>query len=301
MSAVRAFCRSHPILIACAAFVVGYFGLQIIPQSQATYWGGVPSRLILSVIMLAIMAFIGGWAVIKPSTKGLGYAFKAGSYLLIVMFITGIIMLLPLFAGEQTLQSNWPFLLLGTIVFYLLVGLFEEAMSRGIIQDGFLARLGGTRSGIIIAVVLASLLFGVAHILGNLFAGGITDWETTLNALKRVYLTGAIGLYFGALYLKTRNIFAVGLIHGLVDIFVSTANGILDPAMTEEPNETIHNIINITTQLQPVLYIPAIVIAIVILMRLDVPDRGRLFTNKSSAEEPTTPAGKPPEESGKPA
>ena len=73
----------------------------------------------------------------------------------------------------------------GIVLLSLMAGIGEEALFRGVIQAGLAERVPASA-----AVVIAALLFGVAH------------WLTRSYAL----LAGLIGVYLGVLFLLTDNL-----------------------------------------------------------------------------------------------
>jgi membrane protease YdiL (CAAX protease family) len=79
-------------------------------------------------------------------------------------------------------------------------GLGEELLFRGLVQAG-LARLISGPAGIWIALLAASLLFGVFH------------WLSTTYAL----LAAAAGLYFGWLLIATGSLWPPVVAHALYD------------------------------------------------------------------------------------
>ncbi|MFQ5877059.1 MAG: lysostaphin resistance A-like protein [Acidobacteriota bacterium] len=92
--------------------------------------------------------------------------------------------------------------LLRTFGIFLITAVPEELLFRGLLQ-GFLERWTG-RSGV--ALIVASILFGVAH-LNN---GPAPDWRyATLAALA--------GLAYGWVYQRTRRIAPAAVTHALVD------------------------------------------------------------------------------------
>jgi len=78
----------------------------------------------------------------------------------------------------------------------LLAGVGEEALFRGVIQEA----IGGALP-VWAALVITSLLFGVAH------------WVSTTYAI----LAGVVGLYLGLLYLLSQNLLAPIVTHALYD------------------------------------------------------------------------------------
>ena len=89
--------------------------------------------------------------------------------------------------------------LVGLVMF---VGLPEELLFRGIIQEAF-SRLWGTRNG----WLLASVLFGLTHIVKH---APPLNWRYAL-------LATFAGLAYGWVYRRTGRLAAAALTHGLVD------------------------------------------------------------------------------------
>jgi membrane protease YdiL (CAAX protease family) len=97
----------------------------------------------------------------------------------------------PLFRGTTTGQL---------LLISLAAGVGEEMLYRGFVQDG-LARWIGEPHGIWVALLVASVLFGVCH------------WVSGEYAL----LATVIGLALGGLFLATENLLAPIAMHALYD------------------------------------------------------------------------------------
>lgn len=86
-------------------------------------------------------------------------------------------------------------------IFYVsaLAGLGEEALFRGLLQTGIASHVG-----VVAAIVIASLVFGLAH------------------ALSKSYFAFAalIGIYFGLLLVWTGSLLVPMIAHGLYDFIV---------------------------------------------------------------------------------
>ncbi len=78
----------------------------------------------------------------------------------------------------------------------------EEALFRGFVQQGLQDRLRDSRHGELIALTVASILFGIAH-----FAGG----------LRYVFLATVAGFGYGWIYQRTRAIESSILVHFMVN------------------------------------------------------------------------------------
>ncbi len=101
--------------------------------------------------------------------------------------------------------------LLGLVLF---VGIPEELLFRGLVQEG-LSRRRGPRFGL----VVASLVFGVAH-LGK-FTGLLPEQQAYVLGLKvnwrYVILATLAGFAYGWVYRRTGKVSAAAVTHGAVD------------------------------------------------------------------------------------
>jgi len=88
----------------------------------------------------------------------------------------------------------------GLFLVALMAGVCEELLFRGVIQNG-LAGLFGPTFGAILALLAASVLFGLAHAV----------------SIAYFVLTFLIGIYLGALYQITGNLLVPILVHFLYD------------------------------------------------------------------------------------
>ena len=101
------------------------------------------------------------------------------------------------------------------ILNYLLVGLFEEFLLRGIVLNILLDKYKKNRKDIWFAVVVSSLLFGLAHYMN--LSTGANFFGVTMQVISAT----AMGIYLAAIYLRTNNIWYNSLIHGLWDVCAS--------------------------------------------------------------------------------
>lgn len=108
------------------------------------------------------------------------------------------------------LTKSWPALLtlsaIHIVIGLLLWGLLQEIIYRGLVQ-GYLAK----RLSPVIAILIANLIFtfGAIH-FKHVLAG---HYVTLL-----IIFTSGLG--FGFLYHRYRNIYVVGLFHGIGDVFL---------------------------------------------------------------------------------
>ena len=103
-------------------------------------------------------------------------------------------------------------ILLASLLFALLIGIEEEFLCRGLIQNEFIERFGKSRKGVLKSILCASLLFGAMHI-GNV----LTTEQGLIETLGQVIQAAGIGFLFGCIYYRTKNIWTMVFIHGYWD------------------------------------------------------------------------------------
>lgn len=115
------------------------------------------------------------------------------------------------------------------ILAILLKGIFEEVIFRGIIQ-GFLLKQYPQATYNKICIITA-LFFSLAH-LTNLQYGDIQ------NVLHQVIYAFYLGLLFSAIFLKTKNIWLLGIVHGILNFFAKRCDYSTD---LKEQSEILQN------------------------------------------------------------
>lgn len=93
-----------------------------------------------------------------------------------------------------------------------LVAVSEELMFRGLLLQGFLGRYA-----VLPAVLLSSVLFGLAHAANGFASGeyGAALWQSAAAALQ--------GVGYAAIRLRTRSVWPMVVVHGLWDFSLMTA------------------------------------------------------------------------------
>jgi len=151
------------------------------------------------------------------------------SHLPVILVISGVMLAFQYFAGraaaplrEGHLTSSQ--LLLGLPLAFLWLaleaGFVEEFFFRGLLQ----ARLSAWFRSEVTGVVLMSLLFGLAHAPGFIFRSsgeveGLGAHPSALEAIAYSVATiSVIGVLFGVIWARTRNLIALVLIHAAIDL-----------------------------------------------------------------------------------
>lgn len=144
----------------------------------------------------------------------------------------GIILAIPLLAFSiiSLIQSigyieefSFP-IFINIIVFSICVGVTEEFLCRGWIQNEFIERYSNDKKSVLLSILLSSLIFGFMHIVNALGNQGL--FETLLQIMNAT----SIGFLFGCIYYKTKNIWTVIFLHSFYDftLLLSDMNTIKD-------------------------------------------------------------------------
>lgn len=192
-------------LLLCIAlffhYMPGFYNLEVVHQYKLTK-KSLPYTLFLNfdkpLVGLFILGF--GWKVINQS----GVYFKN---LMISFFITLVLLVvLPFIALSMhyvKFEPKWDSLFyLWAINNLLFVCVAEEAFFRGFIQGGLMNLWRKVNYGKLYALLVASILFGLAH-----FRGGI----------NYIILATIAGLFYGTSYLASRRIEASIIPHFLLN------------------------------------------------------------------------------------
>ena len=200
--------RRHPIPSAVVVWIVDlllingliWLGSRFLPAgydpSFAALWPGV--------IVLAIFVTLLGW------WRAIGFNGPAQWRDLRLLILPAVVILvLPFLQGIKTVETGG---LLYLIVAYLLVGLREETLYRGILLR-ILRPLGAMRSTLVMAV-----LFGLAH-LSNLF----------VRSNPAIVVAQAVGAFcdgfgFGALRRRTNTLWFLIALHAAHDLALKYTN-----------------------------------------------------------------------------
>lgn len=99
------------------------------------------------------------------------------------------------------------------VVFCVFVGIAEEFLCRGWLQNEFIERFSTNKKETIISIILSSLIFGFMHIVNISFQ---TPFETILQIINAT----SLGFLLGSVYYKTKNIWSVIFLHSFYDFSI---------------------------------------------------------------------------------
>ena len=166
------------------------------------------TELLLEVIYAALVLIV--MILFKNS-----YVFTAKKQKFVKSITLGFPMLIiaaiSLLGGLSSLDGfnfgNFINLLLLTIF----IGIAEEFLCRGWLQNEFIERYGDTKKHIVLSLLFSSLIFGLIH-FSNMLAG-----QDLFTTIVQVIQATSAGLLLGSIYYKTKNIWAVIFLHSIYD------------------------------------------------------------------------------------
>lgn len=100
--------------------------------------------------------------------------------------------------------------LIECVFYYIGVGIIEEFFARGLLLNGIEKVLKGSNVQLR-AICLSALIFGAGHIVGMI-------GSTPFHIASKVVWTVGLGIYLGAIYVKTRNLWLVSIFHAIIDL-----------------------------------------------------------------------------------
>jgi len=208
-------------LAALAVFITW-----VLPAVRTLLPPGWPAELLVLVTKLAV--FVATPIVLWPRTFGYPVNWRP-TVLLAVAII--LFQALASQAGNTIAASDASaftlvlVLLAGFVWLVAAVGVVEEVAFRGFLQT----RLAAWASSELTGLVAAALLFGLAHAPGLYLRPALTGEHvgthpSLLMAVGySIVYTSVAGLFYGVLWLRTRNLWVVALVHAAQDLLPAVA------------------------------------------------------------------------------
>ncbi|MBQ9057971.1 MAG: CPBP family intramembrane metalloprotease [Atopobiaceae bacterium] len=188
------------LIAGTASLILGEFGFD---YTVTHYVVAIPCYILALFI-------IKGRSLITPRTGTLKTSWRIAWWLLTISVVLLLFDLISLASSDGlVLADDW----LGRFGFTLIVCLgssvTEEIAFRGLLLGGFLAIFGRTRKGIVIATVVTSVLFGLAHVVPLEDTGSIAYVQAALKALE----TAMFSLLLCVIVLETKSILGTITLH----------------------------------------------------------------------------------------
>jgi len=206
-----------------------------IDSAQIRFFITLAKKLVVFVVIpFAIFRFGFGYRIRDFGIQSEGLRALCGSHLPVVLVVGGAFLAFQyFFSGGGASFRHGHFttyqLLLGLplcfIWLFFEAGLVEEFFFRALVQSQLASTFKSEASGI----ALMSLIFGLAHAPGFIFrhAGEVEGLGSNPSAIDAVAYSIVVlaisGLTFGVIWARTKNLFAVMLVHAAGDLLPNFA------------------------------------------------------------------------------
>lgn len=215
------------ICVILSLYISSKISAVIRPFIEDTYLQGCLSELVLTVLAIVLLAAFKRLDVLKFKFKGFATGLKVGAVL-----VVDILLLIIVYLAVGDVNGNRSVNASVMQVFFfitemLLVGVAEEALYRGLIQNEVMDYIGSNSVGQIrIVIVIAGILFGMSHLLN-----AINPSVGFGSALVQAIVAVPIGILFGTIYYRSKKNLWVGiLLHALIDgasfVLIGTLSGV---------------------------------------------------------------------------
>lgn len=207
-----------------------------IDAPQIKFFVTLAKKLIVFVaIPFVVFRFAFGYRLRDFGIQFEGLRALVGNHLPLVLVVGGALLAFQYFAGGAAAPvrhgefSAYQLLLGLPLCFIWLVievGLVEEFFFRALVQT----RLAAWFKSEVTGVVLMSLVFGLAHAPGFIFrqAGSVEGLGPNPSALDAIAYSIVVlsvsGILFGVMWARTKNLFALMLVHAAGDLLPNFAN-----------------------------------------------------------------------------
>lgn len=177
------------------------------------------SECIGVIMSITILNLVGKKYILKEKRIGILKGLFIGGFLVAICLIVVVSGL------ADTLQSGRAnkLLPLPQIAMFVAtmagVGISEEFVFRGAILNLFIDKFEKTKRGIYASIIISGVIFGAAH-MTNIFSG-----VSIKSAFVQAVGASVLGALLGAIYLRTRNIWVVAILHAFMDFSALIGSG----------------------------------------------------------------------------
>jgi len=178
-----------------------------IDDNPLSGWDFLVTRLATSLFVVYLIKKLGLWSMAGFRRNRFWYGILLGIPLIIMGFSSGIISNIEQFDSYSFLGI--PNLLSFTVSMFF-VGFAEEVVFRGLLLNNMMEKWGSTYGGVWKSIFVSAAIFGIVHLSNIFIAPIITVVVQAINAMSG-------GVLFSAIYIRTKNIWAVIAIHALTN------------------------------------------------------------------------------------
>lgn len=220
---IQRFTAKHAFITALLGVIVLYyilFGLvfsltkYMLPPlegSIADSMALIVGVLVYSLLLILIFRCAYPLSLLGLRRQGLGYGSKLA---LLGLVCSSLPIFLIWFLPEITAPISITATGLLGMVSVLFLAFQEELLFRGVILTVLMQGMGNSRAGIYRALLWSGLFFGLAHIAPS----GIPTSGFMVLSLSKIITSLSFGVFSGAIFLRSGNLWAAALLHGLSNV-----------------------------------------------------------------------------------
>ena len=218
------------------------------------YLGQGIVEVIGTLFGIAAISFLGYQSIYKEKKYGFGKSILVSGYLLVISVFTMVYGIMS--TTSHTLLPAWQILIF--IVTMFLIGTTEEFAFRGVISNLIFEKYGDSPAGIWFSTIISGVIFGCMH-LPNAIAPEISF----VSALVQGILASGLGMILVVIYQRTRNIWWVVFLHGLIDFAGLLPSGLFG-------STTLASTINSYSGINLIALMPYAIVLLIILRKSKV-------------------------------
>lgn len=211
--------KRHPALFSLFSLIVIYC-FNKIPLSNILILSGYnefKSNAIEKIIFNCIVSFCIYIIIVKQKIP---FSLNNKTYNGAAYYLPAILYIVIFSGGFRTFQELHFCSISSSIIFLygfkvLSAAFLEEILFRGLILGLLLHRYYQIKNGALKSIIFSGLIFGCIHIL-NLWSD---DGQSLKGVFNQIYAATGLGVMYGAIYLKTRSIIVLAILHFLSNFF----------------------------------------------------------------------------------
>ncbi|WP_035294366.1 CPBP family intramembrane glutamic endopeptidase [Clostridium sp. KNHs214] len=172
------------------------------------------------ILSLIIMHLVGKQYILKEKGTGILKGLFVGGFLVVICFLGTIFTLMNVIENgdaNKLLPLSQIAIFIATMIG---IGISEEFIFRGTILNLLLDKFNKTPRGIYASIIISSVIFGAAH-MTNVFSG-VSIKSSFIQAVGAAVL----GALIATIYLRTRNIWVVVILHAFMDFSSLIGSGL---------------------------------------------------------------------------
>jgi membrane protease YdiL (CAAX protease family) len=183
----------------------------LFPESEiGQLYSSAVIKLTISLIFLAIL-WVFGWIRASGLTR---FGNIKVWPVIVIILVYHMLVNLRFMTGDFAIVFPDSPLKIANLIYYFPASLMEELMFRGLTLLAMVFAWGGTKKGLVKAVLLSSLLFGLIHLFN------VVELSIEVVFLE-VFVAAMLGFLWAAIVLDTRSLWIAVILHWLTNAAVN--------------------------------------------------------------------------------